>query len=112
MQQQRRHQHLRKNFDPVNLVVESVQLPAVVEGEENEGHQTENVEMHGARRIPAARKDEKPDEKINQAEDARIIFDGGWFLGRSGDEPSLKLFVIARQFVANFGPEPRPPKAL
>src|SRR5580658_7890116 len=112
MQQQSRHQHLRQNFDPMNLVVKSVQLPTVVKGEENEGHKTENVEMYGARRIPAARKDEKTDEKIDQAEDPRIILNGGWFLGRSGDERSLKLLAIARQFVADLRPQPRPPKAL
>src|SRR5580658_1951588 len=94
MQQQSRHKHLRDNFDPINLVVEGVQFPAVVEGEKNERHQTKNVEVHGAGRVPAARKNEKPYEKINKADHARIIFNGRGFLGGGSNERGLKLLAV------------------
>ncbi len=68
MQQQSRGEQLRQDFDPIDLVIESIQLPAVMERIENERHQAKNVEVHRARRIPAACKNEKSDEEINQAD--------------------------------------------
>src|SRR5277367_2872984 len=112
MQQQSRHQDLRHDLDPINLVVESVQLAAVMEHEENEGDQAENVKVHGARCVPPARKNEQSDEEIDQAYDARIIFNGCGFFGRRGDKWSLELLIIAREFVADLRPKPRAPEPL
>src|SRR5271170_3922935 len=112
MQQQSRHQHLRQDFDPIDFVIEGVQLSAVVEREENKRHEAENIEVHGARRVPAARKNEKADEEIDQANNAGVILDGGWFFGRSSYERSLKLLAVPGQSVAHLRPQPRAPQPL
>src|SRR5580658_5119314 len=112
MQQQSRHKYLGQDFDPINLVVESVQLPAVMEGEENEGNQAENVEVHRARRVPTTRKNEEAYEEIDQAYNSRVILNRGRFLRWSSNEWSLKLLAIPCQFVAHLGPQPRAPQSL
>src|SRR5208282_5433511 len=112
MQQQCRHHHLRQDFDPIDFVIEGVQLSAVVEREENERDEAENIKVHGARRVPAARKNEKADEEIDQANNAGVILDGGWFFGRSSYERSLKLLAVPGQSVAHLRPQPRAPQPL
>ena len=52
---------------PVDDPVEGIQFAAVVEAVKNERNQTENIEMDGAGRVPAADENEQADEKIEQA---------------------------------------------
>src|SRR5579863_8762929 len=68
--------------------------------------------MDGARSVPAASKNKKTDEQIDEADDARVILNGSRFLSRGSDERSFKLLVIARQFVTNLSPQTRTPQKL
>ncbi len=47
---------------PVNNLIERIQLAAVVKTVENERDEAEDVEVNCAGRVPAARKNKKPDE--------------------------------------------------
>jgi hypothetical protein len=60
---------------PVDFPVEGAQLARVLERIQDEGNQTENVEMNSARRVPPASENEKADEQIKQADNAQIILD-------------------------------------
>ena len=88
------------------------QLPRVLEGIQDEGHQAKNVEMHGARRVPPARKNEKADEEIEQAHNAQIIFNRGGPLGRLDDKLGFKLFAAALDPVMGQRPQSDSPQAL
>src|ERR1700688_2804480 len=67
--------------------------------------------MHRARRVPAAREDEKANEEIEQANDAQIIFDRGGSLRRLGDQQGLKLFPAPFDSVVRLRPQPNMPQA-
>ncbi len=104
VQEKGRRQHPGGNPGPIHLIVESVQLAAVLEGIQNEGNQAENVKMHGPRGIPAAHEDEKPYKKVKKADKPTVIFDGSGLFRRRSNDGSLKLLTIASQFVAHLVP--------
>src|SRR5712671_3590289 len=109
MKQQCRRKQASDDAGPIHLIVEGIELAAVLEGIEDEGNQAENVKMDGSGGVPAAHENEKADEKIQKADEAAIIFDGiGLFRGGS-DDGSFKLATVAGQFVAHLGPEPGVP---
>ncbi len=96
MQQQCGRQQQRGDLRPINLVVEGVQLAAVVERIKNKRNKAEDVEVDGARRIPPADKNKQTDEQVKQADGAKIIFNrSGFFRGR-GHQRRLELLAIAR----------------
>src|SRR5882672_7606224 len=109
MKQQCRRKQARDNAGPIHLIVEGIELDAVLEGIEDEGNQAEDVEMNGTRGIPAADENEKYEEKIQKADEAAIVFDGIWLFRGSGDDGSFKLAAVASQFVAHLCPEPGVP---
>jgi hypothetical protein len=67
--------------------------------------------MHGSSRVPAARENEKADEKIEQADDAQIIFNGGRPLGRLSYQKSFKLPAAALDSVVGLRPQSDAPQA-
>src|SRR5882672_727130 len=111
MKQQCRRKEARDNAGPINFIIEGIELAAVLEGIQDEGNQAEHVKMDGARGVPAAHENEKPDEEVQQADEAAIAFDGIGFFGGGGDEGSFKLAAITGQFVANLGPKAGVPEA-
>src|SRR6266403_2072062 len=111
MKQQSRRKQASDDAGPIHLIVEGIELAAVLEGVEDEGNQAENVEMNGTRRVPAAHENEKSDEEVQKADEAAVIFDGIGFFRWSGDDGSFKLAAIARQFVADLSPKPGVPEA-
>src|SRR5712675_616164 len=111
MKQQCRRKQARDNAGPIHFIVKGIEFAAVLEGIEDEGNQAEDVEMNGTRGIPAAHENEKSDEKIQEADEAAIVFDGiGLFRG-SGDDGSFKLAAVTSQFVAHLGPKTGVPEA-
>src|SRR5580765_1340897 len=112
MQQESRMQQLRQNFDPIDLIIEGIQLPAVMERIENERHQAKNVEVHRARRVPAACKNEKSDKEINQADTALIIFNRSGLFGRGSYQRSLKRFAVSQEPVTHLSPKSCAPQTL
>src|SRR5579859_1303189 len=91
---------------PIYLVVESVQFAGVLEGIKDERDQAENIKVDGARSIPAANKNEKAYEKIEESDEAPIILDGSGLLGGSGDNGRFKFAAVAGELVAHLGPQP------
>src|SRR5258708_39187479 len=67
--------------------------------------------MHGARRIPAAQKNEHANEEIQETNKPVVILDGSSLFRRRDDDGSFKLATIAGQFVARLGPEAGMPQA-
>ena len=112
MQQQRGLQEPRHDAGPVNFPVKGAQLSRILEGIQDEGNQAENIEMHGASGVPAARENKKADEKIEQAHNAQIIFDGGRPLRRLGYQLGLKLFSASLDSVVRLRPQSDAPQAL
>ena len=111
MQQQRRLQQPGHDAGPIDFPVKGAQLARVLEGIQNEGNQAENVEMHGASGVPAARENKKTDEEIEQADNAQIIFDRGRPLRRLGDQLGLKLLAASFDSVVRLRPQPDAPQA-
>src|SRR5882724_3136883 len=109
MKQQSRRKQASDDAGPIHLIVEGIELAAVLEGIEDEGNQAEDVEMNGTRGIPAAHENEKSDEEVQKTDEAAVIFDGIGFFRRGGDDGSFKLAAVAGQFVAHLGPEPGVP---
>ena len=100
MHQQRRLKKHGDDVGPVNGPVERIQFAGVVKGVENEGDQAENIKVDGARRGPAAHKNEQADKEINEPEDAQIVFNGGRLFGRDGDQLDVEYFSGALDLVA------------
>ena len=98
-------QHPCDFVGPVDDVVERVQLPAVMEAVENERNQAENVEMHRPRRIPAARKNEQPDEQIQDGRNAQVVFDAERFVLRGRDQRDLEGLVAAPNLILHLRPD-------
>ena len=71
---------------------------------QDERDQAKNVEMNGARRVPAAHENEQADEEVKQPEDAQIVFNRRRIFLRRGDHRRLKGAAVAEQLVADFGP--------
>src|SRR6266850_4149576 len=111
MKQQSRRKQARDDAGPIHLIVEGIELAAVLEGVEDEGNQAENVEMNGTRGVPPAHENEESDEKVQKADEAAVSFDGIGLFRRGGDDGSFKLAAIARQFVAHLGPKAGVPEA-
>src|SRR6266567_2582481 len=107
MEQQSRHQQARRDFRPINLPVEGVQLRAEVERPKNERSQAENIKVHGAGSVPAANKNEQADEEIQQTHDAKVILSGKRFFCGSRHQRRFKLFSVSQEFVVNRRPKPR-----
>ena len=112
MQQQRRLQKPGHDRAPIDFPVERSQLPGVLEGVQDEGHQAKNVEMHGARRVPPAGKNEEADEEVQHAHNAQIIFDRGGPRGRLDYELRFKLFAAPLNAVMGQRPQSDSPQAL
>ena len=106
MQQQRGGQQTSDHTRPVHFEVEGVQFSTVLEGVENERDQAEDIEVNRARGVPSADENEQPDEQVKEPNHAEIVFNGDGFVGRSGDQPGLKLYSAAGEFVAQLGPKP------
>src|SRR6267154_3182063 len=105
MKQQSRRKQASDDAGPIHLIVEGIELAAVLEGIQDEGNQAENVKMDGARGVPAAHENEESDEKVQKADEAAVILDGiGLFRG-GGDDRRFKLAAVAGQFVSALGPE-------
>src|SRR5260221_11865324 len=85
VQQEGRREQPGHYAGPIYLVVKSIQLVGVLEGIEDEGHQAEDVKMHGARRIPPAHENEKPNEEIEETNEPAVILDGSRLFHRRGD---------------------------
>ena len=67
MQEQGRLQQPGHNVAPVNRPVKLVQFSGELEGVKDERDQTENIEVRGTRRRPAAQQHIKPDAQVDQA---------------------------------------------
>src|ERR1700674_3199018 len=67
--------------------------------------------MHGARRVPPAHENEQAYEEIEEADKPAVILDGSGLFGGGGDNGSLKLAAVAREFVAHLVPEAGMPQA-
>src|SRR5579862_1733401 len=78
-----------------------------MEAIKDERHQAENVEVDGSRRVPAARKNEKSDEEIQNGGDAQVILDAKWLFLRCCDQRHLERFVAAPDFVLYLAPDAR-----
>src|ERR1700738_733544 len=111
VQQEGRRESPGHDAGPLHFKVEGIELAAVLEGIEDKGPQAEDVKMHGARRIPPAHENEKPNEKIEETNKPAVILDGSRLLRRRGDDWSFKLATVAGQFVAHLGPHPGVPQA-
>src|SRR5882757_1364648 len=109
MKQQCRRKQARGDAGPINFIIESIELAAVWQGRQDEGHQAENLEMNGARGVPPAHEHEEYDEKVQKADEAAVSFDGIRFFRGSGDDGGFKLAAVASQFVAHLCPEPGVP---
>src|SRR5258707_15068414 len=83
-----------------------------MEGVENEGNQAENVKMNGSRRVPPSYENEYSDKKINQANDAQIIFRGDRLFGGGGHYRRFKKIALSRKFLSQPAPEGRAPHSL
>ena len=60
--------------------------------------------MNGARRVPAAHKNEQADEQVKQPEDAQIVFNRRRVFLRGGDHRRFEGAAVAEQLVADFRP--------
>ena len=89
---------------PINHPVEWIQFAAVVERIQNEGEQTENIKMYGARRIPALDENEHPDEEIEKAGDAEVVFERRRIVGVRRNQLRIKCRVPALDFIREFCP--------
>src|SRR5215472_10934032 len=74
MQQERWGKQPCHNAGPIDFIIERIELSAVVKAVENERHQAEDVEVNGARRVPPADENKNSNEKVDQADNAKIIF--------------------------------------
>src|ERR1700751_6117682 len=83
-----------------------------MEGVENEGNQAENVEMNGARRVPPSYENKYTDKKIDQANDAQIIFRGDRLFGGCDHYRRFKRVAFSRNFIAQLAPEACTPHSL
>src|SRR5713226_9219427 len=110
MEQQCGREETRGNIGPVDFVIKCVELSAVVEGIQYERDETENIKVNRARGVPAANENEQPDKKIQEPNDAEIIFDRSRLFRRRCDQRRFKFFAVARQFVTNLIPKPRSPQ--
>src|SRR5262249_27756279 len=91
---------------PVDNPVKRIQLAAVVKAVKNERDKAEDVEMNGARSVPAAREDEKADKKVQECREAQIIFYGRGIFLRRRYERGFKGRAIPAEPIANFNPRP------
>src|ERR1700733_11091082 len=98
LQQQRHH------VAPVNDPVEGIQLAAVMKTIQDERDQAKNVEMNGARRVPAAHENEQADKEVKEPEDAQIVFNRRRIFLRGSDHRRFKGAAVAEQLVADFRP--------
>src|ERR1700682_1640376 len=112
MQQQRRCQQPCHDTSPIHLVIERIQLSAVMERIQDEGKKTEDVKMDRARRVPAAHENKEPDEQVQQTNEAAISLNGHGLLHRSGDKKRFKLASVPNQLVTDLIPQPDPPQTL
>src|SRR5262249_13058817 len=55
---------------------------------------------------------EETNEEIDQTDEALVVFNRSGLFGRSGDERSLKLFVVTGEAITDLGPEASAPKTL
>ncbi len=83
-----------------------------MEGVENEGNQAENVKMNGSRRVPPSYENEYADKKINQANDAQIIFRGDRLFGGRDHYRRFKRVAVSRKFISQLAPEACAPYSL
>src|SRR5271169_3884532 len=105
MKQQGRRKQTCRNLCPINFPVEYVQFSAEVKRTKDEGNQAENVEVHGAWRVPSANENEQPNEKIEQAHDAQKVL-GGERLFRGGrNQRRFEFVAAARKLIAHLGPQ-------
>src|SRR5258708_36308972 len=85
VQQERRREQPGDYAGPIHFIVEGIQLAAVLEGIKDERYQADDVKMHGARRVPPAHENEKPNEKIDETNEPAVILDGSRILHQRGD---------------------------
>jgi hypothetical protein len=71
VQKQRRLQRLCGYVEPKNRPVQRVELVRELERVKRERDQAEEIKMRGARRAPAAEENVKPDDEIDQADEAQ-----------------------------------------
>ncbi len=102
--EQGRLQQQRDHVGPVDGLIEDVQLAGVMEAVQHKGHQAENIEMDGARRIPPAHENEKADEEIQQRGNAQVVFNRRGIFLRRRDQRCFKLLSAAAHRVADFRP--------
>src|SRR5579872_48422 len=68
--------------------------------------------MHSASSVPTTRENEQSDEEVQEADNAKIIFNGSWFFSRLGYQLSLELAAGPLKLVMCFRPQPGAPQAL
>ena len=102
--EQRRREKHGDDVAPINFPIEDGKLSAVVEAVKDERGQAEEIEMHGARSVPAARENEQANENIDQAGDAEIVLEGGGIFGVGGDELGVEGGAVALDAVGELGP--------
>src|ERR1051325_4708534 len=112
MQQQSRCKQSRHNPGPIHFVIKRIQFSAVVERAENERHETKDVKMDRARRIPSLPQNKKSDEEIKQSGKPQIVFDGSWLMGRSRYAGGVKFLAVARELVPHLVPQACSPQSI
>src|ERR1700740_391286 len=106
MHQQSGLQKQRHYVGPVNRFIKRIQLAAVMEAIKNERNKAENIEMNGPGRVPAARKNKKPDEEIKQRGKPEVVLDRRRVFLRRCNQRSLKRRARTPHAVANLCPWP------
>ena len=104
MKEERWLQGLGDNIDPENGPVQRVQGPGVLECVPSERNQTEQVEMGGAGRSPAAKEDIDPDGEINKADHAQGLLNTPIRGLRDHDHGRVQVDTIARDGVLGLVP--------
>ena len=105
MQEQRWLQQPGHHVRPVNDPVKVVQFAGVVEGVEDERHQTENVEVCALGCGPASQQDVQPNPEVHQRDHSQTVVQSA--VGRRQNQRSFNWDTLADQRVGGLRPDPR-----
>src|ERR1700730_2466939 len=97
-------QQQRNDVAPIDGPVKRIQLAAVMEAVEHKRDQAKNVEMNGSRCVPAAKKNKKADEEIEQRRDPQVALNRRRVLLGRRDQRDRKRLTVPPEVIANFRP--------
>src|ERR1700733_4485500 len=109
MHEECRLQKQRDYIAPIDRPIEGIELIAIVEAVQHERNQAKDIKVDSARRIPAANKNKKTDEKVKKCSDPQVVFDRCGVLLRRGNKGGLKGLAIASNLIRNFHPRTHAP---